>query len=120
MKVALPTRPASYLFRKADGAPFSPADISRLVRRAAVAAGAGASGFSGRSLRVGGATDLHAMGVPATTIQLMGRWSSDVYRVCLNQVFRASRGMHAASGQSMEERFPGFVQSARLPRAPVQ
>ena len=89
-----------------------------------VAAGVGASGFSGRSLRVGGATDLHAMGVPATTIQLMGRWSSDVYRVytrvCLNQVFRASRGMHAASGQSMEERFPGFVQSARLPHAPAQ
>ena len=68
-------------------------------------------------------SDLHAVGVPATTIQLMGRWSSDVYRVytrvCFNQILRASRGMHAASGQSLEERFPGFVQSAALPRAPV-
>ena len=49
------------------------------------------------------------------------RWSSDVYRVytrvCLGQLLRASRGMHAAGGESLEERFPGYVQSASLPRA---
>ena len=109
------------LFRRPDGRHFSPTDVSNLVKRIALAAGESASGFGGRALRVGGATDLHALGVPATTIQLMGRWSSDVYRVytrvCLGQLLRASRGMHAAGGESLEERFPGYVQSASLPRA---
>ena len=91
------------------------------MRRVAVALGDGASGFGGRSLRIGGATDLHALGVPATTIQLMGRWSSDVYRVytrvCFDQLLRTPRGMHTAGGEPLEARFPGFVQSAALPRA---
>ena len=61
-----------------------------------------------------------ALNVPATTIQLMGRWSSDIYRVytrvCFSQLLGTSRRMHAAAGQSLEERFPGYVQTARLPR----
>ena len=72
-------------------------------------------------MRIGGATDLQAIGVPATTIQLMGRWASDVYRVytrvCLNQVIAASRRMHTVDAASLEEAFPGYVQTAFLPSA---
>ena len=61
-----------------------------------------------------------AAGVPASTIQLMGRWSSDIYciytRICHTQVLSASRAMGGVYDASLEERFPGFVQSARLRR----
>lgn len=109
------------LFRRPDGRAFSKTDIQRLVKR--VAARAGESRlhtFTGRSLRVGGATDLQAAGVPASTIQLMGRWSSDIYaiytRLCHSQVLNASRAMGRVADDSLEQRFPGYVQSARLGR----
>ena len=99
--------------------PFSPEHIAGEVRAAGRAAGLpDAHALGGQSLRIGGATDLHAAGVPPATIQLLGRWSSDIFRVytrtCVGQVLDASRRMHAASGASLEERFPGYVQSGSI------
>ena len=59
-----------------------------------------------------------AYGVPASKIQLLGRWSSDIYsiytRACHAQMLEASASMHKATDESLEERVPGYVQSARL------
>ena len=60
--------------------------------------------------------DLHAAGVhvPSATIQLLGRWGSDVYRVYTRvnvpRVLRASRRMLTAHGNTLEELHPTFVQ----------
>ena len=103
------------LFRRSDGQAFAPGDVTRVVRSVAARAGdRNASKFGGRALRIGGATDLHAAGVHKTTIQLLGRWSSDIYRiytrVCANRVLKASRRMLSADGQTLEELHPAFVQ----------
>jgi len=74
--------------------------------------------FSGHSLRIGGATDLFALGVTPMTIQLLGLWSSDIYRIytriCGDTVLGVSARMPFASGEALEATFPEYVQSARL------
>ena len=91
-----------------------------MVRRVVAAAGEGsdATRFSGRSLRIGGATELASMGVPQLTIQLMGRWDSAIYRaytrVSRGQALRYSAALsHAgAPDPSLEALFPDFRQAA--------
>ena len=74
--------------------------------------------FTARSMRVGGATELHAAGANELTIQLLGRWSSD----CARLYTRASQGQvqalsrmltAAAEDPALEQRFPDYVQTAR-------
>jgi len=52
------------------------------------------------------------------TIQLLGRWSSDIYRIytriCGDTVLGVSARMPFASGEALEATFPEYVQSARL------
>ena len=95
-------------------------DITAFVRRIARAAGEGndAVQFSGRSMRVGGATELAALGVSPLTIQLLGRWDSEVYRaytrVTRAQALRLSSAMSSAgsrpSDPSLEALFHGYTQ----------
>ena len=108
------------LFRHSSGRAFSPAAISTAVRHVAAAAGeTDLHLFGGRSLRIGGATDLLSLTVPATLIQLWGRWSSDIWRV-YSRVAEShvldvsSRLASAHSGPTLEARFPDYVQSARV------
>lgn len=74
--------------------------------------------FTARSMRIGGATELHAVGANELTITLLGRWSSD----CARLYTRASQGQvlalssrmgRAAEDPSLEHLFGDFVQSAR-------
>ena len=83
----------------------------------ALAAGEGADArlFSGRSFRVGGATELHAVGADELTIRLLGRWSSDIARiytrVCTNNVLQLSALMAGApSHPAVEDVVPSYVQ----------
>ena len=106
------------LFREGNGSAFSTARITQLVQRVA-AAGEGYDTrlFTGRSLRIGGATELHAMGADQLTIMLLGRWSSDVARiytrVSQNQVLALSAGISAApEDPALEQVFPDYVQTA--------
>ena len=74
----------------------------------------------GRSLRIGGATEIAAMDVSPLTVQLLGRWDSEVYRAYV----RCSRGralsLSAAMGRAgsrphdptLEALFRGYTQSA--------
>ena len=107
------------LFRDGSGRPFSKHVIRVLVRGAAAAAGEPEPQFfSGRSLRIGGASDLLALGVPAMMIQLLGRWAGDTYRiysrVCGRNLLDISRRMASAEGETLEASFNDYVQSARI------
>lgn len=112
-------RSVTPLFRTAIQGPYSKHLVTVLVRGAAHAAGeTELHCFSGRSLRVGGASDLLALGVPAMMIQLMGRWAGDTYRiysrVCGRNLLDISQRMASAEGETLEATFQGYVQSARL------
>lgn len=66
-------------------------DLTTAVRLAVRTAGVtlpAARRFSGRSLRVGGATELAAAGADPLSIRLLGRWDSSTYRAYT----RVSRG----------------------------
>lgn len=117
--VAPDARHLTPLFRQANGRPFTRTSITALVRSVARAAGEGqdAATFSGRSLRVGGATELAAMGASQLTIKLMGRWDSGAYRaytrVSRAQALSLSAAFSRAASvdPSLEAAFPGFVQA---------
>ena len=90
------------------------------MQRVASAAGEGGDAglFTARALRIGGATELHAMGANQLTIMLLGRWSSDVSRlytrVSQGQVLALSAAIsRAPEDPSLEQVFHSFVQSAR-------
>ena len=88
------------------------------TRHAVAASGADPRPFSGRSLRIGGATELASLGVPPLTIQLLGRWDSTAYRaytrVSRGQALRLSAALSTAHAHdpSLEAAFPGYSQSA--------
>ena len=101
------------------GAP-SNATITSWVQGVADAAGEGLDSrfFKGRSLRIGGATELHAAGANELTIALLGRWSSDCARLYTrasqSQVLALSRMMsRATEDPALEQVFPTYVQTAR-------
>ena len=109
------------LFRYLDkpGKALAPPRVTFLVRCAAAHAGeTRLSAFSGRSLRIGGATDLRDLKVSESTIMQLGRWSSDIYRIyarqSLDTLLQVSARMHGASGRSLEQAFPGYVATARM------
>ena len=107
------------LFRH-DGRAVTSGFITLMVRRIVATSGEGADAlrFSGRSLRIGGATELAAQGVPQLTIQLMGRWDSAIYRaytrVSRGQALRYSAALSRNSGHdpSLEAVFPDYRQAA--------
>ena len=88
----------------------------------AAAAGCGGplTAFSGRSMRVGGATDMAAAGVPPHHIRMLGRWDSDVARMytrvtrslALRAAAAAAASASAGDDPSLEELFPGYAEPA--------
>ena len=108
------------LFRDARRHAPSNATLTQWVQGVANAAGEGVDTrfFAGRSLRVGGATELHAAGANELTIALLGRWSSDCARLYTRasqgQVLSLSRAMGSAPDDpALEQVFEGYVQTAR-------
>ena len=108
------------LFRDHRRQAPSNAVLTQWVQGIADAAGEGRDSifFSGRSMRVGGATELHAAGANELTIALLGRWSSDCARLYTRasqgQVLALSRMLSRASEDpALEQIFPQYVQTAR-------
>ena len=105
------------LFRNSQRAAFTPAQIAASVRRIVAACGEDISAFSGRSLRIGGATDLHAAGGDPYVIQLAGRWDSAAHRAysraTIGQMLRFSRQLqHAGADPALEDQFAEYAQPA--------
>ena len=108
------------LFRGPQGQPLSTKLITQWVQEIVSAAGEpeDASRFSARSLRVGGATEYAALGLPEHLIATLGRWSSDIGRIYMRcsagSVLQASAMMSGAPADpTLEEMFPGYTQTAR-------
>ena len=67
-------------FQHHDKTPLRKDKFVGEVRAALTAAGIGASDYSGHSFRIGAATTAAQCGLPETTIQTLGRWTSEAYR----------------------------------------
>lgn len=116
-----PAAPADApLFSLSGEHPLTTPLITQWVQEIASAAGEpeDAHQFTARSMRVGGATEYAALGLPEHLIATLGRWSSDIGRIYM----RASAGsvLHASALMSgapadptLEDIFPGYVQTAR-------
>lgn len=114
-----PADGTAFLLRRADPqrTPFTKEDVTAAVR--AIAAAANETNilqFSGRSLRIGGATDLHAAGVDPLTIQLAGRWAGDAYRAytraTTGSMLRMSHALQSApSDPALEDGRADYTQS---------
>ena len=112
-------QPVTPLFR-ARGLPLSVPVITGWTQYAARRAGETSylKLFTARSLRIGGATEYHAIGVNELTIKLLGRWSSDCARLYARasqgQVLELSRRLGSAPDDpALEQIFPEYVQTAR-------
>lgn len=116
--VPVERRDTTALFRIGE-ARLTNANITAAVRAVARAAGQPGVGFSGKSLRVGGATDLAARGAEEHTLRHMGRWDSDAYqayaRVSRGRALRqgALLAQDAPDDPSLEAIFRGYSQAAR-------
>ena len=101
------------------GKKLTPRVITSWVQGAARAAGDPRwKQFTGRSLRIGGATAMHALGVNPASIQALGRWAGDTQRIytrmTASQALAISAQLgHAAGGPTLEDVFADYTQTAR-------
>lgn len=75
-------RTAGPLFKFANGRPVTRNWFCRRLKEAIGAIGLQGD-FTSHSLRIGAATTASAVGIPHATIQTLGRWSSDSYKLYL-------------------------------------
>ena len=66
-------------FRFVDGSPLTKARFVARVRDALTRAGYACQDYAGHSFRIGAATTAAAAGIPDSTIQALGRWSSAAF-----------------------------------------
>ena len=66
-------------FCTAEGVPLTKSRFVDMVRSALSRAGISTAGYSGHSFRIGAATAAAEAGVPDSTIQALGRWSSSAF-----------------------------------------
>ena len=70
---------AGPFFRNQQGRPMLKAYFVAELRKALTAAGLDQTAFAGHSFRIGAATAAAQAGVPDSTIQILGRWSSAAF-----------------------------------------
>ena len=84
-----------------------------MLRETIAALGLDPKKYSGHSFRRGGATSLAAVGVPASTIQHLGRWKSVTYQLYIDVTSltkrNVSRAMSLASDDSCRVVFGGSL-----------
>ena len=68
------------LFMLRDGRPLLQPHFSKLLKAVVEAAGIDSKRYSGHSFCIGAATTAAAKGIADSTIQTLGRWTSDSYR----------------------------------------
>ena len=67
------------LFRSEDGQPLTRAKLVSLLKATLTAAGIDSTHYSGHSFRIGAATTAAANEISDSTVQTLGRWTSDSY-----------------------------------------
>ena len=93
------------LFVNHEGTPFTKEVFVRKVKSALSRAGINHQAYSGHSFRIGAATAAAMCNVPAHTIKMLGRWSSDAYMLYIRQ-----HRSHLAAVSSLLVRTPGPAQ----------
>ena len=94
----------SPLFRLADGSPLLKEQFVRSVREALLTLGYNGASYAGHSFRIGATTctTAAAAGVEDSTIQMLGRWSSDAFkryiRLSQEDLAKLSARMASATG----------------------
>ena len=73
------------LFVNKKGAPLTKEAFVKRIRAALARAGIDQSAYSGHSFRIGAASVAAARNVPAHTIKMLGRWSSEAYMLYIRQ-----------------------------------
>lgn len=103
---------------------YSTADVCRIVREVAVAAGENPEDFAAHSMRIGGATDLRelydrsAQGLDEArrVLKKRGRWLSDIAfiyaRASLDTSLEASARLADVQGRDVEAMFAGWAEPA--------
>jgi hypothetical protein len=81
MDQASDKNPWAPLLQLLDGSPLPYKDLSKYIKALASRLGLNPKNFAGHSLRIGGATTLALLGVPAYEIQTLGRWLSVSYQL---------------------------------------
>ncbi len=88
------------LFTFADGSYLTPKLVSTTLKQALQSAGFNSTRYSTHSLRIGAATSASAAGMSGHTIQHLGRWKSDAFKLYIRptkQFLRQSSRALAAS-----------------------
>ena len=90
------------LFRLANGSPLLKEQFVRSVREALLTLAYNGASYAGHSFRIGAATTAAAAGVEDSTIQILGRWSSDAFkryiRLSQEDLAKLSARMASATG----------------------
>ena len=67
-------------FIKVDGTPISSGDLANMLHRLLEFLNLPHQHFKPHSLRIGGSSHLHLLGVPVHKIKEIGRWFSDAFK----------------------------------------
>ena len=99
--------------------PVTAATLSAWVRECVATAGDDSpADFSARSLRIGGATEMHAIGANPAAIQALGRWAGDTQRIYTRMPAGRALQISAALSSAphdptLEDLFADYTQSRR-------
>ena len=77
--LAVRSREQGPLFLYQDGSPLTRGRLVVVVREALSQMGLDSSNYAGHSFRIGAATTAAQVGIPESTIQMLGRWQSSAY-----------------------------------------
>jgi hypothetical protein len=93
--------------------PMTVPDVRKLVKWMAMLCELDPSEWNGHSLRIGGATALHAAGCPELVIKTIGRWSSDIFQIYaraeLHQLLDYSAKMAEVNAKTLEMEVESWV-----------
>lgn len=103
-----PAGAAAPLFRDPKtNRPLSYEYVLGITRQLAIAIGENPDQYGTHSFRIAGATALFNAGASDTVVRMMGRWSSDIYRVYLRACKEQCRAWSLAAGSTKCSQF-GF------------
>ena len=87
------------LFQSEDGQPLTRPKLVSLLRATLTAAGIDPTHYSGHSFRIGAATTAAANGISDSTVQTLGRWTSDSYLRYIRMPHQALAQLSASLGE---------------------
>lgn len=102
------TSPSTPLSRERGGCPLRFATITRAIKQGARSLRLDADSFTSHSLRSGGATALLAAGYDIEFVKVMGRWSSDAWRLYMRLDISTRQNIARAMQFAAKERTPSM------------